>query len=124
MNQRIHGESSEYASYLVKTFGASLKDLRFNRLPTAIQEAKARLPDDDIVGFFLCALDRPPRMSGLMFCDERHALPPGLPAHTPPVVRRFYREGYLVVEANTGGLYVVAHWYFENGAVRPFFEMH
>lgn len=59
-------------------------------------------------------------MTGLIFCDRRHDLPQGLPARTPPVVRRFYQAGYLVVEAKTGGLYVVAHWYVENGALRHF----
>ncbi|WP_434120401.1 hypothetical protein [Pseudomonas fortuita] len=43
---------------------------------------------------------------------------------TPPVVERFYRGGYLIVRALGGGLYVVAHWYYENGALRPFYEVH
>ncbi|WP_122677843.1 MULTISPECIES: hypothetical protein [Pseudomonas] len=112
------------SAFMIKTFGSTIRDLSFNRLPTVIQRAKAAIPEDDVVGFLLCALYRPPRMTGLIFCNCMSLLPPGLPAHTPPVVRRFHRNGYLVVEADTGGLFVVAHQYFENGAIRPFFEVH
>lgn len=119
-----HTALPDPSAFMVKTFGSTIRDLSFNRLPTVIQKAKAAIPDDDVVGFFLCALYRPPRMTGLIFCNRISLLPPGLPAHTPPVVRRFHRNGYLVVEADTGGLFVVAHHYFENGAIRPFFEVH
>jgi len=112
------------SAFMIKTFGSTIRDLSFNRLPTVIQRAKAAISEDDVVGFLLCALYRPPRMTGLIFCNCMSLLPPGLPAHTPPVVRRFHRNGYLVVEADTGGLFVVAHQYFENGAIRPFFEVH
>lgn len=114
----------DHSAFMVKTFGSTIRDLTFNRLPTVIQKAKTAIPDEDVVGFLLCALYRPPRMTGLIFCNRMSLLPPGLPAHTPPVVKRFHRNGYLVVEADTGGLFVVAHHYFENGAVRPFFEVH
>lgn len=113
-----------YASYMIKTFGATKDDLKFNRLPHVIQTAKTLLPHDGIVGFFLCALERPPRMTGLIFCDHRNEFPQGLPAHTPPIMRRYYREGYLVVEASTGGLYVVAHWLYQNGEQGPFNVIH
>ncbi|MBP1143152.1 hypothetical protein JOE33_000075 [Pseudomonas sp. PvP027] len=112
------------SAFMIKTFGSTIRDLSFNRLPTVIRKAKAAIPDEDVVGFLLCALYRPPRMTGLIFCNRISHLSPGLPAHTPPVVRRFHRNGYLVVEADTGGLFVVAHHYFENGAIRPFFEVH
>jgi len=115
---------SKYASYLIKTFGATWDGTTFHRFFSVIEQARAYVPDSEIVGFFLCALERPPVMTGLIFCDDRHDFPPGLPAHTPPIVRRFYREGYLIVEACTGGLFVVAHWYHENGALRPFYELH
>lgn len=116
--------NSVYASYMIKSFGATLEGLTFNRLPTVIQIAKEAIPDDEIVGFLMCALYRPPRMTGLIFCDQRNLYPPGLPMHTPPIVRQFYQRGYLVVEATTGGLYVVAHHYFDNGALGPFFQVH
>ncbi len=118
-----HTALPDPSALMVKTFGSTIRDLTFNRLPTVIRKAKAAIPEDDVVGFLLCALYRPPRMTGLIFCNRMSLLPPGLPAHTPPVVRRFHRNGYLVVEADTGGLFVVAHHYFENGAIRPFFEV-
>lgn len=111
-------------NYWIKTFGSSLSDCRFYRLPTVILKAKAAIPDDSIIGFFACALDRPPRMTGLMFCDHRGMFPEGLPAHTPPVLCRYEREGYLVVVVEGGWEYVVAHWYFQNGALRSFHELH
>lgn len=110
--------------YLIKTFGATKTDVTFNRLPKVIQVAREAISDDDVVGFLICALDKLPQMTGLIFCDHRHDFPEGLPMRTPPVVERFYREGYLVVRAQGGGLYVVAHWYYANGALRPFFEVH
>lgn len=112
-----------YASYMIKTFDATRENLSFHRLPTVIQCAKEAIPDEAIVGFLACALERGGRMTGLMFCDHRHAFPEGLPAHTPPITRRYYRSGFLVVEANTGGLYVVAHWYHQNGELGPFYAL-
>jgi hypothetical protein len=112
------------SNYWIKTFGSSLADCRFHRLPTVIQKAKAAIPDDSIVGFLACALDRPPRMTGLIFCDRRRMFPEGLPAHTPPVLCRYEREGYLIVVVEGGGEYVVAHWYFQNGALGPLYELH
>ena len=113
-----------YARYMIKTFGATLDDLKFSRLPTVIQKARTAIPDYDVVGFLASALERPPIMTGLMFCDHRHQFPEGLPAHTPPVVQRYQREGYQVVVVEGGGLYVVAHWWFQNGALGPFYQVH
>jgi hypothetical protein len=36
---------------MIKTFGSTIRDLSFNRLPTVIQKAKAAIPDEDVVGF-------------------------------------------------------------------------
>ena len=119
MNQ----EPPEYARYLIKTYGATLADVRFSRLPTVIQKAREAIPGDEIVGFFACAMERPPVMTGLIFCDRRHWLPEGLPAHTPPIQRRYFRQGYTVVQVEGGGLYVVAHWLYENGAIGPFYSV-
>ncbi|MDD2067751.1 hypothetical protein NPS49_05385 [Pseudomonas putida] len=112
-----------YASYMIKTFGATRENSRFFRLPRVIQRAKDAIPDDSIVGFLACALERGGRMTGLMFCDHRHDFPEGLPSHTPPIARRSQQAGYLVIEANTGGLYVVAHWYYQNGELGPFYAL-
>lgn len=93
--------SPDPPAFMVKTVGSTMRDLPFNRMPTVIQKAKAAIPEDDVMG-----------------------LPPRLPAHTPPLLRRFRRNGYLVVKADTGGLFVVARHYFENCAISPFFELH
>ncbi len=116
----INRDDPMYSRYMIKTYGATLADFRFSRLPTVILNARKAIPDYDIVGFLACALERPPRMTGLMFCDHRNRFPEGLPAHTPPIEKRYYRDGYLVVQAEGGGLYVIAHWWFENGAIGPF----
>ena len=63
-------------------------------------------------------------MTGLMFFDHRHQFPQGLPAHSPPIKRRYHRDGYLVIVAEGGGLYVVAHWWHQNGALGPFYQVH
>lgn len=112
------------ATYWVKSFGASLNDLRFYRLPTVIERARRAVPDTDIVGYLICALERPPRMTGLLFCDRRRLLPEGLPVHTPPISDRYWEEGYEVVVADDGGRYVVAHWLYENGALDSFDRVH
>lgn len=113
-----------YADYSIKTYGARTRVLRFSRYPTVVLKAQQAIDDTAIVWFLIYALERPPGMSGLIFGDHRHAFPPGLPAQTPPIRERFYRNGYLVVRAEGGGLYVVAHWYFQNGSLRSFFELH
>ena len=109
-----------YSRYRIKTFGATMADFRFSRLPTVVQRAREAIPDYDVVGFLACALERPPRMTGLMFCDHCNRFPEGLPVHTPPIEKRSHRDGYMVVQVEGGGLYVVAHWWFENGALGPF----
>lgn len=121
--ENLRSNAEGCASYLIKTFGGTLADVRFNRLPTVIQKAKLAIPSDEIVGFLACAIEISPRMTGLMFCDYRNSYPQGLPARTPPIRKRFEQAGYLVVEVTTGGLYVVAHWYFENGAIGPFYSL-
>lgn len=113
-----------HPTYWIKTFGATSADVRFNRLPTVIQKAKAAISCTDIDVFLMCALEKPPLMTGLMFCDPRQEFPEGLPVRTPPVVERFYRTGYQVVMTQGGAQYVIAHWYYQNGALRPFIEVH
>lgn len=66
--------SPDPPAFMIKIIGATMIDLLFNRMPTVIQKAKAAIPEDDVVG-----------------------LPPRLPAHTPPLLRRLHRNGYLVV---------------------------
>jgi len=56
-----------HPTYSIKTFGATSADVRFNRLPTVIQKAKAAISCADIDGFLMCALEKPPMMTGLMF---------------------------------------------------------
>ena len=119
----VDKNSPRFARYLIKTFGATLADCRFSRLPTVILKARQAIQDYDIVGFLACALERPPRITGLMFCDHRNSFPEGLPVRTPPIEKRFYRDGYLVVQVEGGGLYVVAHWWFQNGAIGPFYSV-
>ncbi|WP_397453648.1 hypothetical protein [Pseudomonas sp. NA-150] len=114
----------EYSRYWIKSFGTRLSDCRFSRLPTVIQKAKGAIPDAEIVGFLACVIERPPIMTGLMFCDHRHEFPEGLPARTPPVLRRYHREGYLVVVVEGGGIYVIAHWWHQNGSIGPFKKVH
>jgi hypothetical protein len=43
---------SKYASYLIKTFGATWDGTTFHRFPAVIEQAHTRLPDSEIVGFF------------------------------------------------------------------------
>ncbi len=61
MPGRIH------SIYWIQTFGATSADVRFNRLPTVIQKAKAAISGADIDGFLMCALEKPPLMTGLGF---------------------------------------------------------
>lgn len=60
-----------HLGYLIKAFGATKTDVTFNRLPEVIQVAREAIPDDEDVGFLMCALDKPPQMTGLTFCDHR-----------------------------------------------------
>lgn len=118
------GEPSRHSNYWIKTFGASLSDYTFSRLPTVILRARQAIPDVDIVGFLACAIEKPPILTGLMFCDRRKHYPQGLPARTPPVTSRLIRNGYDVYATENGGVFVVAHWYYSNGAVGPFQRVH
>jgi hypothetical protein len=48
--------SSSYSKYLIKSFGATLADLKFSRLPTVIEIAKLAIPDNEVVGSSLARL--------------------------------------------------------------------
>lgn len=63
-------------------------------------------------------------MTGLLFCDQKRHFPEGLPVRTLPVVSRGWRGGYLVVKVIDGGVFVVAHWLYENGALDRFDRVH
>lgn len=93
--------SPDPPAFMITTVGSTMRDLPFIGMPTVIQKAKAAIPEDDV-------MESPPRLL----------------AHTPPLRRRFHRNGFLVVKAGTGGLFVVAHHYFENCAISPLFELH
>ena len=110
--------------FYIKSFGTTRADCRFNKLPEVVRKAQMDLDGEDIFGYFICALDRPPRMTGLLFLADPSGLPFGLPAHTTTVVRRYERAGYCIVEGQTGDLFAVAHWYFQNGALAPFHDVH
>jgi hypothetical protein len=112
------------AVYWIKTFGATLSDFRFHRLPSVIEQARRAIDDPNIVGYLLCALERPPRMTGLLFCDQTRAYPEGLPIHTRAIADRQTRAGYEVVTTVDGGVFVVAHWLFENGSLDRFDRVH
>lgn len=109
--------------YLIKTFGVTKADVTFNRLPKVIRAAREAIPGEEVVGYLMCALEKPPQMTGLIFVTIAMASRRGCRCGLP-VVERFYREGYLVVRARGGGLFVVAQWYYSNGALRPFIEVH
>ncbi|WP_256585300.1 MULTISPECIES: hypothetical protein [unclassified Pseudomonas] len=110
--------------YWIKTFGAGLSDFRLHRLPAVVERARAAIDDPNVVGYLLCALERPPRMTGLLFCDHTRSFPEGLPIHTPAIADRYRLEGYEVVITIDGGMYVVAHWLHENGALDRFDRVH
>ena len=108
----------------IKTYGADLSDFSFFKLPKVIEQARAAIADPDVVGYLLCALERSPRMTGLLFCDHVRAFSEGLPIHTQPIADRYKRDGYEVVIAADGGKYVVAHCLYENGALDRFDRVH
>lgn len=110
--------------YWIKDFGANISDFRLFRLPKVIEKARIAVPDDDVVGYFICALEKPPQLTGLLFCDPKRHFPQGLPVRTPPIVSRCWRQGYLAVKVSDGGVFVVAHWLYENGALDRFDRVH
>jgi len=90
--------------YWIKTYGAKLSDFRFHRYPTVIEKARVAISDPDVVGYLLCALERPPKITGLLFCDPAQRYPEGLPIHALPVVSRSHRAGYDVFTTIDGGV--------------------
>ncbi|WP_313629627.1 hypothetical protein [Pseudomonas sp.] len=110
--------------YWIKDFGADLSGLRFHRVPKVIARAREIMAGRDVEGFLICALDKPPQMTGLLFCDYARGLPEGLPIRTPPIRRRYRSSGYEMVVADDGGVYVIAHWLYENGALDRFDRVH
>jgi len=111
-------------TYWIKTFGANLSDVTFYKLPTVIEQARSALHDPEIVGYLLCALERPPQMTGLLFCDHHGIFPEGMPIRTPPISERCTQAGYQVFTACDGGVYVIAHWLYQNGALDRFDRVH
>ena len=124
MKERDHiGRWKMLRAYWIKDFGADVSFLHFNRWPRVIARARAAITDD-VVGFLLCALERPARMTGLLFGDVINGLPDGLPIHTPPIESRYWTQGYEIVVAEDGGTYVIAHWLYENGELDRFDRVH
>jgi len=57
-------------TYLDQKIWRGSSDLWFHKLPTVVEKARAAVQDPAIVGYLLCALERTPRMTGLLFCDD------------------------------------------------------
>jgi len=55
--------------YWIKTYGAKHCDFRFHRYPSVIERARKAIADPDVAGYLLCALERPPKITGLLFFD-------------------------------------------------------
>ncbi|WP_460044600.1 hypothetical protein [Pseudomonas sp. S2_H01] len=119
----VNTSAPGYADYLIKHFGATRDDLYFFRYPKVILRAMEAVSHGAIVGYLACALERPTTMTGLMFGDRRRAFPDGLPIRAPAVSNCFLCNGFRVVQVKTGGLYVIAHWLFENGEIGPFYSL-
>jgi hypothetical protein len=43
--------------HLIKTYGTELAEFRFFRLPKVIEQARAAISDQGVVGYLLCALE-------------------------------------------------------------------
>ena len=110
--------------YWIKTYGAKRSEFRFHRYPAVIERARVAISDPGVVGYLLCALEYPSKITGLLFCDPTRRYPEGLPIHALPVVDRCQRAGYDVFTKIDGGVIVVAHWLFENGALDRFDRVH
>lgn len=110
--------------YWIKTFGADRSSLHFHRLPTAVAQAREVFADQSVRGFLICALVRPPRLTGLLFCDDTRDYPDGLPIHTPAIAERLVDKGHDVFLVEGGDMFVVAHWLHENGAIDRFDRVH
>ena len=111
------------AKFLIKTYGAELKDFRFVRFPKVVEQARLKFSEDCVNGILICSLIRTPRLTGLMFCDRRRRYPEALPIRTPGITHQFERHGYEVVVTEGGGHWVVAHWLHENGEIGPFYSV-
>lgn len=112
------------ANYWIKTFGADKSTLRFHRLPTAVVQARENFAGEQVVGYLICALIRPPRLTGLLFCDDTNDYPDGLPIHTAPMATCYQEGNCSMVIVEGGDRYVVAHWLHENGEVDRFDRVH
>lgn len=87
-------------------------------------EAQKAFSAHDVVGFLICALVRPPRLTGLLFGDQTRDLPDGLPICTPAMTAICEERGFTVVKVEGGDVYVVAHWLHENGEIDRFDRVH
>jgi hypothetical protein len=54
--------------FYIKSFGTTRADFHFNKLPEIVRKAQLDLAGEDVLGGFICALDRPPRMTGCCSC--------------------------------------------------------
>lgn len=93
------------------------------RFPKVVEEARLHFLNDCVTSFLICALIRPPRLTGLMFCDRRQRFPEGLPIRTPGITHHFKKNGHWLYVTEGGGQWVVAHWLHEDGEVGPFYPV-
>ena len=63
--------------FYIKSFGITRADCQFSKLPKVVRKSQLDLAGEDILGFFIWALDRPPRMTGSLFLRDPSVSPFG-----------------------------------------------
>lgn len=72
----------------VKTLAATLFYRSFSNFPTVAEAARDAFSESSIDGYSICAWERPPLMTGLLFSSRDGHLPGGLPVRTPRISER------------------------------------
>lgn len=70
-----------------------------------------------VTGYLCCVEFQPPCMVGVVFSEARARFADGKTIRTSQIERVFELLGYQLCETYNGSLYVICHWWYENGAV-------
>lgn len=79
-------------------------------IPKDIQKAMTVDFGTPVTAYLMCAVDCPPVVLGVVYCDSRRRFRDGSSIRTSSIIRIDFIDGYALVKTLGGSLYVIVSW--------------